>query len=141
MSNKLSYEQMGGKAELRKISKIFYDKVYKHPWLKQYFEKIDQERIESQQVDFMQKVLGGPKRYSGKTPPTAHQHIYITEELFTLRESLLIAAFEEADAHPALREEWLKLEHVFKAKIVRSNPSDCIQRFSHEGIINFPKPH
>lgn len=59
MSKLGEFERIGGRASLIAINKVFYDKIYKHSWLRQYFEKISQEHIENQQVDFMQKVLGG----------------------------------------------------------------------------------
>jgi hemoglobin len=46
MSKLMAFEKMGGRNSLIHINKIFYDKVYKHPWLKQYFEQIPQQHIE-----------------------------------------------------------------------------------------------
>lgn len=47
---------------LRDVSKIFYDKVYKHEWIGQYFQSVPQDLIEAQQVDFMAQSLGGPAK-------------------------------------------------------------------------------
>ena len=90
MINKLDeFKRIGGRESLIAINKVFYDKVYKHPWLKLYFLDTPQQHIEDQQVDFMQKVLGGENLYVGKTPPITHNHMFITEVFFELESSCL----------------------------------------------------
>ena len=140
MKQLVTLEEMGGKAELARVSKTFYDKIYKHPWIKQYFKTINQEHIEAQQVNFMQRALGGKNEYVGKTPPTAHRHMFISEDLFALRQTLLKESFDEVESHPVLVEKWLKLDETFKRQIVRQSPADCTARLSTEGVINFANP-
>jgi len=140
MSKLAEFEQMGGKKSLQVINKIFYDKVYKHPWLKLYFENIPQQHIEDQQVDFMQKVLGGENLYVGKAPPAAHMHIFIDEELFDVRQQLLQEAFDEARANPTLIEKWLILDNSFKKVLFKNSVSECQGRFKTDPILYFPKP-
>lgn len=133
------FNRIGGRDSLVSINKTFYDKVYLHPWLKQYFDGIPQQHIEDQQIDFMQKVLGGENLYVGKAPPLAHQHMFITNELFEVRKQLLIDTFEELDTHPELRDKWLKLDESFRRIIVKDSPVECTARFLSEPILNFPK--
>jgi truncated hemoglobin YjbI len=140
MSNLAQFEQMGGKKILQIINKIFYDKVYKHPWLKLYFEHISQQHIEDQQVDFMQKVLGGKNLYVGKAPPAAHMHIFIDEALFDIRQQLLQEAFDESRASPILIDKWLTLDNSFKKVLIKGSPSECQGRFKTDPIIYFPNP-
>jgi len=141
MTSKLAaFEQMGGRESLIAINKVFYDKVYDHPWLRLYFEKIPQEHIEIQQVDFMQKVLGGENLYVGKTPPLAHMHMYITEDLMAVRQTLLKEAFKETDAHPELAKKWLNLDESFKRLLIKSKPEQCKGRFKTDPILNFDNP-
>jgi len=140
MTKKAIFEQMGGRASLVKVNKIFYDKVYQDPWLKLYFQAIPQEHIENQQVDFMEKVLGGENRYAGKAPPAAHKHIFVTEELFELRQKYLKEAFVEAKAKPELVEKWLMLDASFLRIIVKSKSEECQRRFNSDTILDFPKP-
>ena len=141
MDKKALFERMGGRKSLIKINKIFYDKVYKHPWMKLYFENIPQQHIEDQQVDFMQKVLGGENLYVGKAPPAAHMHIFVSDELFEVRQQLLKEAFEEANAHPELAEKWMAMDYSFKKIIVKTSPEECKGRFATDPILNFPKPY
>lgn len=140
MTKYQSFEEMGGRASLVRINKVFYDKVYQHTWLKQYFLTIPQQHIEDQQVDFMQKVLGGENLYVGKAPPIAHQHMFIPNELFDVRKQLLCEAFEEVGAHPKLVKKWLALDESFRRILVKSSPSQCQPRFKSDVILNFDKP-
>ena len=138
MNKSEAFEQMGGRKVLEAINKIFYDKVYDHPWLKLYFEKIPQAHIEVQQVDFMQKVLGGENLYVGKAPPAAHQHIFVNEQLFDLRQTLLKEAFKEVNADQLLVDKWLNIDQSFKRIIVKARPDDCKRRFTTDPILDFP---
>ncbi len=140
MSKLAAFEKMGGRASLTIINKIFYDKVYKHPWLKQFFEQIPQQHIEDQQIDFMQKVLGGENLYVGKAPPAAHMHIMINEEIFQVRKQLLEEAFAEAKADPELVKKWLALDDSFKRVIFKDSATECKGRFKTDPILNFPNP-
>jgi len=135
-----NFEELGGFPMLRKISKIFYDKIYAHPWIGKYFENIRQEHIENQQVDFMAQVLGGPQMYFGAFVPDAHKHMMITEELFELRELLLLESFKEAQASPALQERWLKVDRAFKKSVVKKSFEDCAKRFNTDDILDFSNP-
>ncbi|MBL4940263.1 MAG: group 1 truncated hemoglobin [Colwellia sp.] len=140
MTKLAQFERMGGRDSLIKINKVFYDKVYQHAWLKEYFIKIPQQHIEDQQIDFMQKVLGGNNVYVGKTPPATHNHMFIPDELFNIRKQLLIEAFEETQADAILIEKWLALDESFRRLIVNKSPNECSPRFTTDPILNFPKP-
>lgn len=139
--NKLAeFERMGGRKSLIAINKVFYDKVYAHPWLKLFFEKIPQQHIEDQQVDFMQKVLGGPNIYAGKAPPAAHMHILIDEEIFSVRKSLLEEAFIETNADKKMVSLWLALDDSFKRVLLKDSIAECKRRFNSDEILAFPRP-
>ena len=135
-----AFEALGGKPMLEKISKIFYDKIYEDEWIGLYFKEVPQERIESQQVDFMQGALGGPTSYCGRLPVPAHQHMYIDEELFDLRQKYLTEAFAEAGACQELIDKWLKIDNAFKPKIIKKSMSDCEKRFFTDEIVFFKNP-
>ncbi len=135
------FEKMGGRNALIKINKIFYDKVYKDPWIKLYFEQIPQQHIEDQQVDFMQKVLGGENLYVGKAPPAAHMHIMINEDIFQVRKGLLEEAFVEANAKQELVDKWLALDESFKRVLFKDSTAECRRRFKTDLILDFPNPN
>lgn len=139
-SGKLSFEQLGGRAILEKVSKIFYDKIYDHPWIGLYFKEVPQDVIESQQVDFMSQALGGPKVYLGKLPVAAHKHMLLDDEIFDLRERLLKEALVEANACEELQIRWLKIDEAFRLKIVKKSISECEKRYNTDTILDFPNP-
>ena len=106
---KLSFEELGGRSVLEAISKSFYDKVYKHPWLGKFFQDVPQDHQESQQVDFLQQSMGGAPKYCGRAPASAHMHINVSDALFELRDALLLEAFKENKASPELITRWNKI--------------------------------
>jgi hemoglobin len=124
---------------IKKVSNLFYDKVYVHPWLKEVFQ-VPQAHIVSQQVDFILGVLGGPNRYSGRNPGDAHTHIFINEEMWSIREKLLVDSFDEIGCPAEIKEKWLKVENAFKRSIVLSRPEQCHGRYKNEEIIYIIKP-
>lgn len=134
------FEEMGGRAAIEKVTDAFYDRVYADPWLSQFFDGIPRTHIQSQQNDFMQAALGGPSSYSGKTPPSAHQHIYITEEMFEARQAHLKSAFSKCHTSERMVEMWLTIEDAFRGRLIKDSISDCVERYSTEGIRSFPKP-
>ncbi len=131
------FEQVGGIVVLRNVTRVFYDKVYRHPWLKTYFEHIDQDHIASQQAEFMQGVLGGPAIYRGRTPGTAHPHIEITAKAFDLRQELLRQTLVELCIHPDITKRWLALDEAFRKRLVKDR-ANCRKRYGSDKIIVAP---
>jgi hemoglobin len=139
--NKSSIEELGGREMLEKAMKAFYDRVYEHPWIGLYFKDISQDVIEKQQVDFMIGALGGPKSaYSGRLPVDAHKNMFITDELFQVREELLLEAFAEVKAPQELIDRWLKIDNAFKSGIVKKSIEQCEKTFVTDDILDFPNP-
>ncbi len=134
------YELLGGAATLRGVHKIFYDRVYEHPWLRQYFDGVPRTVIENQQTEFMAHAMGGPNDYCGKFPVPAHAHMYITEELFDLRHQLLLESIRAAGVCQDLAARWLKIDDAFRGRICKKSPADCVGRFKTEPILIVPKP-
>lgn len=134
------YERIGGRDVIARVHKVFYDLVYAHPWLGQYFRDVDQALIEAQQTDFIAQAMGGPATYCGKPPVVAHRHILITEELFDLRHELLARALSQVGVPPELAARWLKIDGAFRARLVKRSAADCQGRFKTEPIKAFPRP-
>ncbi len=133
------YEQLGGRATLERVHKIFYDKLYAHPWIGQFFVDVPRNVIEPQQTDFMAQTFGGPAMYCGKFPIPAHKHMFITEELFDLRHTMLGESLQAAGVAPPLAASWLDVDAAFKARLVKRSPSECEGRFKMEPIMVVPK--
>ncbi|WP_455204217.1 group I truncated hemoglobin [Kaarinaea lacus] len=115
------FEAVGGLPTLRRVHKIFYDKVYAHPWLGQFFIGHNQEAIENRQTSFMAQKMGGDVNYWGKDPKMAHRAMYITDELFDLRADLLEESLIEVGVPEALRQRWLKIDNAFRRQIVKTS--------------------
>jgi len=133
-------EELGGKSILEKVHKIFYDKMYAHPWMGKFFVDIKQEVIENQQTDFMVQNFGGPSNYVGKLPIPAHKHMYITEEMFMIRQKMLEESLIEAGVIPSHREKWLKIDGAFRTGIVKKKVEDCEKRFFTDEILIIDNP-
>ncbi|MEW4981901.1 MAG: group 1 truncated hemoglobin [Cycloclasticus sp.] len=138
--DKTLFKRIGGLETLQKVHRIFYDKAYSHEWLKLYFTDKPQTLLEDQQTDFMAQLIGGPKRYAGKTPRMAHQHIHITEDLFTLRQRLLKESLEEFGLAEHLLKEWLMADTALKRAITKDSVEQCTQAYPNQEILSFPKP-
>ena len=133
------YEQLGGRPTIERVHKLFYDKLYAHPWLGQFFAEVPQALIEAQQTDFMAQAMGGPSMYCGKFPIPAHKHMFITEELFDTRHALLVESLREAAVPEAAAASWLTIDSAFKARLVKKSPSECEGRFKTDPIVVVPK--
>jgi hemoglobin len=134
------FDLIGGRPTLEKVHKIFYDKIYAHPWISQYFAGIQQDIIEIQQSDFMSQAMGGPAMYCGKLPIPAHKHMFIPLELFELRTQILKDSLLEAGVSPENQAYWLKIDQAFKRGIIKKDLTECQLRFNTDEIMDIPDP-
>jgi hemoglobin len=139
--NAILFDAVGGLPTLQKVHKIFYDKVYAHPWLGQFFLGHSQEAIENRQTSFMAEKMGGPVVYMGKEMAMTHEAMYITEELFYLRRSLLEESLKEVGLDEVLRERWLKIDGAFMSKVVKGSLESFMEtKWPYKKHIVIPKP-
>ncbi len=135
------FSLVGGLPTLEKVHKIFYDKVYVHPWLGKFFEGHNQEAIEQRQTAFMAEKMGGEVNYMGKMPKMAHRQMYITQELFDVRRQLLIESLLEAAVPNELAERWLRIDEAFMKAIVKPSIEAFYKdTFKYETRVIIPKP-
>lgn len=111
------FDAVGGLATLQRVHTAFYDKVYAHPWLGQFFAGHSQATIELRQTQFMAEKMGSASAYPGKELPIAHRRMYITEELLELRQGLLREVLQAEGLSDTLISRWLKIDHAFWGKI------------------------
>jgi hemoglobin len=135
------FDAVGGLPTLERVHKIFYDKVYAHPWLGRFFEGHSQEALEYRQTSFMAERMHGPVEYWGKDMRYAHEAMYITRELFDLRHDLLADSLRAAGVREDLRERWLRIDSAFMKHIVK----DSIESFysvtwKYRKRVIIPKP-
>jgi hemoglobin len=135
------YEEIGGLPTLQKAHKIFYDKIYTHDWLKQFFAGHEQKVIEDRQTSFMDEKMGGPDPYPGKEIKMVHETMYITRELFDIRQALLDESLKEAGVNEELRERWLRIDSAFMGHIIKDSiESMYINDWKYKKPIIIPKP-
>ena len=134
------YDELEDKDIIKKVNKIFYDKVYSHPWLKLFFKDIDQDFITEQQTQFIVGAMGGPRLYSGRLPSNAHPHMFITEEIFNIRKKLLEESFKEINAPNILTEKWLKIDESFRSVICKETHKECQKRYNTDKILIYENP-
>ncbi len=132
------YHRLGGQQFFARFHKALYDKIYAHPVLSIFFAGKDQTYQENQQTDFMAMMLGGPSDYRGRLPDGAHQHMFITDDLFELRHRILGETLDECGVAPDLRDQWLRVDRRFKSQIVKQSIDQCEKRWGTDVILVAP---
>jgi len=134
------FDAVGGLPTLQKVHRIFYDKVYAHPWLGPFFEGHSQEAIENRQTQFMGQKMGGPK-YLGRALELAHRRMYITKELLEVRQALLKEVLEETGVPEKLGARWLMIDRAFWKHLMNDSPESFNQiDLKYERPLIVPKP-
>jgi len=135
------YDAVGGLATLERVHKIFYDKIYDHPWLKQFFEGFDQQVIEDRQTSFMGEKFGGPA-YIGKPLRQVHENMYIPQELADLRHEILGESLQEAGVSEELTNRWLRIDEAFMQQVIKKSISSFYKdyQFKYKERIIHPNP-
>jgi hemoglobin len=135
------YEQVGGLPTLQRVHKIFYDKIYAHPWLKQFFEGFDQQVIEDRQTSFMGEKFGGPD-YIGKPLKQVHENMFIPQELADLRHEILRESLQEAEVPEELITQWLRIDEAFMQHVIKKSIESFYRdyKFKYKERIIHPKP-
>lgn len=133
-------DAVGGRDAILRVHKIFYDKIYAHPWLKGFFVGVDRKHQENQLTDFTVGLFGGPRQYSGRLPNKAHPHLLVTDEVFDIRHDLLGQAIEEAGIDQDLAAIWLERDELFRKVIVKTSISECHGRYKNEPIVAPARP-
>jgi len=133
-------ERIGGVATLERVHRRFYRELFDDPWLERFFWGKDLETLVKKQTDFMCACLGGPNHYRGETPAIAHMHLFVTDEIFDLRQKMLRRAIEAEDLPAGLVEAWLQADAVFRPAIVKQSVDECVMRCLGQQPVVAKKP-
>ena len=134
------YELIGGRKTLEAVHKTFYDKLLKDPWLKPFFEGIDQKHIENQQSDFMGMHFGGPPSYMGVAPKASHRNMFITREILIYRAHILAESILANGLSREVARDWIAKERLFYKQILKENKNECSKKLDNKDIIIVEKP-
>ena len=133
-------EEIGGDAIIEKVHTILYDKLLSDPWLKHFFVGMERWHLEEQQTHFMSDLFGGSGSYHGRLPMNAHQHLFITEEVFMIRHRMLKETLTQVRIPEDQKGRWLQFDLGMKRALVKETIDDCEGRYRTEKVIAPPKP-
>lgn len=134
------FDEIGGKACVERVHTILYDKLLSHPWLKGFFVGMKRWHLEEQQTDYMVTLFGGPSIYCGRLPRRAHQHLFITEEVFMIRHNLLAESLTEAKIPDEHKKRWLSYDMETKVPIIKNTVDECEPLYRTGNVLAVPKP-
>ena len=127
-------------AQLEAVVDTFYDRVYAHPWIGRFFGAVDQDIQAFNLVRFIQ-VSWSDEAYPTRQAQfiqQVHAHMFITEELFALREDL----FAEALRHHGHGEDMVEAFHDFdrrwRDQVVKGSVEECSDALAE--IVVHPRP-
>ena len=129
-------EKIGGSQVIREIIDDFYNQVFAHPILSQFFIDVSHDHQVRQFTDFMVGLLGGEKKFSGRLPDSAHTHLMISKEHFKIRQEILEKTLKKHLNSNDLIEIWLNIDKSFEKVIVKESIKDCKKRFFTDNIIS-----
>jgi len=118
--------EVGGKARITQVHQRFYDVMFDHPWLEQFFYGKSKESLVMKQTQFMVAAFGGENRYTGDTPAFAHMHMYITPKMLDVRQEILRQAILDEGLSEETAEAWLQVDDSFRHGIVKKTVDDCV---------------
>ncbi|MEE9425214.1 MAG: globin domain-containing protein [Methylococcales bacterium] len=133
-------EAIGGEQMITRVHQRFYDVIFDHPWLGQFFSGKPKVTLIIKQTQFMLAAFNGPNKYLGDTPAFIHMHMYITEEMSDLRSQLLKDAILAEGLSESMAEHWLAVDNAFRASIVKKSVDECVLKCRGQIPIVAKKP-
>lgn len=127
---------------LHAIARAFYDKVYPHPWIGQFFRGVDQANQELKLVRFFHLAWDDPMYggLQGGYLREEHAHMYITAALFELRQELFAEAMRELGHGEALVRAFLAFNERWRPYVVKGSKAECSDQLTGRGIVEVPPP-
>ena len=133
-------DELGGVEQVEKVHQRFYDVMFDHPWLEQFFYGKDKQALVTKQTQFMVAAFGGENHYKGDTPAFIHMHMYITDEIADLRQQILQQAIKDEGLSDALSQRWLAVDDSFRQGIVKKSVDECVLKCFGQMPIVAKKP-
>lgn len=137
----LLFEEIGGEDVVTAVHRRFYDIMFEHPWLGQFFFGKSKSALIKKQTQFMIAAFNGPNNYSGDTPAFVHMHMFITDEMADLREQILKECLLAEGLTEYIADRWIKVDHSFRAGIVKKSMDECVLKCAGQFPVTAKKPH
>lgn len=118
------YQRIGGDDSLRGHINAFVDRMFADWVIGFVFDGKDRDRIVHLEAQHAAAVLGGPKRYEGRSLAVAHRPLRINRGQFRRRLALLQTVLRERGVDPAIIERWVAIDSQLEAVI--TDGSDCL---------------
>jgi truncated hemoglobin YjbI len=133
-------KEIGGEKVVTQVHQKFYDVIFEHNWLGQFFYGKSKKALVRKQTEFMVAAFNGPNHYQGDTPAFIHMHMFITGEMIILREKILRTAIIEQGLSDSVANRWLMVDRSFKDAIVKESIDDCVMKCMGQIPITAKKP-
>ncbi|MFC1747951.1 globin domain-containing protein [Pseudomonadota bacterium] len=117
---------VGGRDVVLKVHTKFYDEIFAHRLLGQFFRGKHEDVLARKQTDFMVAAFGGENNYSGDTPAFIHMHMYIKQEHLEMREALLRSVMISEGISEEICDRWLDVDRLFWGGIAKESIDDCV---------------
>lgn len=132
--------EIGGTAVVFAVHQRFYDRLFVEPWLETFFFGKSKAALIEKQTHFMVAAFGGENHYNGDTPAFVHMHMFITEEMADVRETILRAAILEQGLSASIAARWLKVDRAFRPAIVKQALDECVLKCPGQFPVVAKKP-
>jgi hemoglobin-like flavoprotein len=132
--------EIGGEEGVYRVHERFYEVMFNHPWLGQFFFGKSEEVLIRKQTQFMVAAFNGPNRYTGDTPAFVHMHMFITDEMADLREHILRQAILDEGLPASVADRWLKVDQSFRPAIVKKSIDECVLKCVGQVPVTAEKP-
>lgn len=114
-------ERLGGTIKLQNILKDFYDRLFDDIIVGFLFVNTDKQHIITMQHEFLCKLFGATKAYSGKSPATAHRHLPLLPGHFDRRIHVLKQTLLDQKVPQDVIDDWIKLENSLRDIILKNS--------------------
>jgi hemoglobin len=132
--------EIGGEEVVMRVHRRFYDTLFDHPWLGQFFYGKSKTSLITKQTQFMVAAFNGPNNYAGDTPAFVHMHMFITDEMADLREQILKQTILAESLSASVADRWLKVDQSFRPGIVKKSVDECVLKCAGQFPVTAKKP-
>lgn len=125
MSERSSYECLGGETALREIVADFVDRVRGDMMIGFFFRQVDIERLKDLEFQFAAAHLGGPAAYQGRPLRAAHRAHPIMGGHFNRRLVILEKTLRDHQVPEDVLTEWLSHNAALRSHITGDGLGEC----------------